>query len=288
MVQNILIADAGSTKIDWCYLSSSNQPPFRFQTAGINAIIALPEEIKREIMAVKEQLGTTRTPDKIYYYGAGCATPEICDKIKEIIEDVFKDASAEVMSDLVGAARSLFGNKEGIACILGTGSNSALYNGYEIKANVPPLGFILGDEGSGTALGKRLINEFFKGDMDEETRNLLMEECGVNLPEILRRVYREPAPNKFIASFVPFIRKHLHSPFIRNMVVEEFRKFFQRNLRHYSCERNLPVAFTGSIAHHFESLLREAGHLEGYAISEICDTPMKGLMAFHSSNQTLA
>ena len=262
---------------------NDGREPVRFTTPGINALMTETPELVEAFRRASENLPSSCKVSAIYYYGAGCATPAICVKISDALRSVWKDAQPYVESDMVGAARALLGRERGIAAILGTGSNSALYDGEGIIGNIPPLGFILGDEGSGTALGKRLIKEVFKGAMPPQLKETFFKECNLSLPEILNKVYREPMPNKFIASLVPFIRKHIDSPFIHNMVKEEFREFFRRNVALYPDSRNLPVSFTGSVAYHFSDLLREAAGEEGFSVPVISCTPMEGMIAFHLS-----
>lgn len=277
-----LIADAGSTKVEWAVVSNRSPEKTRFTTSGINALMATESEISSILNEVKERIDHLAI-ERIFYYGAGCATPLICDKVGHSLREYWPNAEISVSSDLVGAAKSLLGNSEGIACILGTGSNSALFDGEEIVMNISPLGFILGDEGSGTALGKRLIKEIFKGPMDDEIKEIFFSETGLSLPAILNKVYREHAPNKFIASLVPFIRKYMEHPFIDNMVVEEFRDFFRRNVSLYPDAHSKKVCFTGSLAHYFEKQLREAASMEGFHIERIAPAPMDGLLSYHSS-----
>lgn len=276
-----LIADAGSTKVEWAVVSHDSHDSIRFTTSGINALMASGKEISTILDDVKNRIGD-HVINRIFYYGAGCATPLICEKVERCIKEFWPAAEISVSSDLSGAAKSLLGNCEGIACILGTGSNSALFDGEKILMNVPPLGFILGDEGSGTALGKRLIKEIFKGAMPGELREKFFSETQLTLSDILEKVYRQPTPNKFIASLVPFIRKHIEYPFINSMVIEEFREFFKRNVALYPDAESIPVNFTGSLAYHFEKQLRQAASAEGFRIEKISQAPMDGLVSYHS------
>ncbi len=283
-LSNTLIADAGATKIDWYLLAPMQSPGLRFQTSGMNAMMVGEDRILKEFKAVAEELGAGRAPKEIFYYGAGVATPSAREKISRVFLKVWPDAKVEVASDLLAAAHSLFGKEKGIACILGTGSNAGYYDGEKLESKIPSLGYILGDDGSGTALGIRLIREIFKGEMDEELKRYFINDCGLNLPYVLEGVYRKEGANKFIASFVPFIRNKIDHPFIKNMVMDEFRKFFRLNIAPYDNSKSLPVAFTGSIAFHFAPLLREAAEAEGFKVGKISDAPMEGLVEYHSKN----
>lgn len=278
----ILIADAGSTKTEWAFLLKDSEEPIRFTAEGINALMMNEEQLHDAFRKVRNELADWDVTG-IYFYGAGCATPLVCSKVAHALQDIFPEATTETHSDMTGAARSLLGHKAGVAAILGTGSNSALYDGEKIIANIPPLGYILGDEGSGTALGKRLLKEIFKGKETQDIKDLFLKECNLSIAEILENTYRRPGANKFIASLVPFIRKHTDRPLIYNMVKEEFREFFRRNVDLYPASRRLPVSFTGSVAYHFSEILREAANEEGFTIADITDAPMQGLIVYHLS-----
>ncbi|MDE5869057.1 MAG: ATPase, partial [Muribaculaceae bacterium] len=247
----------------------------------VNPVMLSEQELAEYFKSVKAENCSLSAINEIYYYGAGCATETICEKTAHALRRVWPEADITVASDLVGAAKSLFGDRPGIACILGTGSNSGVYNGKEITSNIPPMGFILGDEGSGTALGKRLIKELFKSNIDENLKKMILSETGLSLPDIIRHVYRGKSPNKFIASLVPIIRKHVDSPFIHNMVMEEFEEFFHRNVCLYPEKDSLPVSFIGSVALHFEPILRKVAEKENIAVCEVKQRPMEGLVEFH-------
>ena len=180
-------------------------------------------------------------------------------------------------SDLLGAARALFGRGEGIACILGTGSNSCHCRGGEIVANVPPLGYVLGDEGSGAVLGRNLVNGIFKGAIP--LREEFLRTFALTYAGLIRRVYREPAANRFLASFAPFIRAHLDCAPVREMVVRSFGEFAARNLSGYPA--GLPVAFVGGVAAHFEEPLREAMAAAGREVVRIVCSPAEELWKYH-------
>lgn len=278
-----LIADAGATKIDWILADTASETPKRYTSRGINALLSSAQEITRIFGEVRENLGGPDTSDALYYYGAGCATPLICGKIKEALSEVWPATPAEVESDMTGAARALFGDKPGVACILGTGSNSCLYDGKRITDNIPALGYILGDEGSGAALGKRLVGDVYKRQLPEKIRQEFLASFGFTQGDILERVYRSEAPSRFLASLVPFIHSRLWNPYIYSMVLEEFKRFFKRNVAMYQGNRRLPIGFVGSIATNFEKILREAAASQGFEITNICQSPAEGLVKYHTS-----
>ncbi len=288
-----LIADAGSTKTEWALLPPGEEPSVRFVTDGLNAMIADRKSVSEKFSAAAEKTGTALEKygtgaeiGTIYYYGAGCATPEICSRIGDALLSAFGATSAQAESDLLGAARSLLGDEAGVACIIGTGSNSCLYNGRQIVANVPSLGFILGDEGSGSALGRRLVNATFKGQLPAYLEKELTERHGLSLPEILDNVYRAPSPNRFLASLVPIIREHTGDPSIHSMVLDEFGAFFSSNISRYKGVRALPISFTGGVAANFSDILEEAAKTQGYILGHIAATPMEGLISFHRTHSS--
>ena len=281
-MHNKIIADAGSTKVDWIVMTRKGEITSRVTTEGINALLLPEEEAEESFAEVRNRIsGHAGDNPDIHYYGAGCATPEICLKIEEALRRVWNPTEVSVSSDLLGAARALFGDRSGIACILGTGSNSCLYDGREIASHVPSLGYILGDEGSGAALGKRLVADVFKGVMDEGVRKTFIDWSGLTLSEILDKTYRSKAPNRFLASLVPFLKENLWNPHVYSLVLEELTDFFRRNVAMYKGAHSLPVSFIGSVAAQFENILREAASSQGYSVSEIHVSPIEGLAGYH-------
>lgn len=281
-MKNKIIADAGSSKVEWLLLGDNGKIISRTTTDGLNALLADSEEAKSLFAEARSALGQEESVAEIHYYGAGCATTAICDKIHGALSEVWQSGTVSVSSDLLGAARSLLGKEKGIACILGTGSNSCLYDGHDIIQNVPSLGYVLGDEGSGSALGKRLVADAFKGHLPKAILDKFLASYKLTLSDILEKTYRTPKPNKFLASVVPFIGEHLWNPYVYSLVLEEFSHFIRRNVAMYPGAHTLPIAFTGSIAYYFEKILREAADRQGYKVDKISRTPMEGLVAFHS------
>ncbi|MDE6768288.1 MAG: ATPase [Muribaculaceae bacterium] len=280
-MKNKLIADAGSTKVEWALLKADGEVATSFVSDGLNVLLAHPDVVKKTFLEVSHRLPKDVKVEEVHYYGAGCATDEICSKTKEAIAEIWSDADISVASDLLGAARSLFGKRKGIACILGTGSNSCLYDGSVIVSQIPSLGYVLGDEGSGAALGKRLGSDTFKNQLPESIREKFLETYGLTLPSILDNIYRNPSPNKFLASLVPFLHDNLWNPYIYSLVLKELTKFVARNVAMYPGAHTLDLSFTGAIAFHFAKILREAAESLGYRVTSIAETPMEGLLEFH-------
>lgn len=283
----ILIADSGSTKTDWC-VTLGSRIIHRVSTQGINPFHQDAETISAvinsELLPRLSSAGEGfRTDDitAIYFYGSGCRA-ECEPMMRRTLRDIFFSATVvEAHSDLLGAARAVCGAGEGIACILGTGANSCLYDGQNIVMNTPPMGYILGDEGSGAVLGKLFINALFKERLSHTVLDTFTSETGLTLPEVIRRVYREPLANRFLASLAPFIHAHKDEPLLRELIIGNFRDFFRCNVRRYD-RPYLPVGAVGSIAFHFAGELTEAAAAEGFKPGRIIKSPMDGLVAFHS------
>ena len=282
----ILIADSGSTKTDWC-LCNQGTILCNIQTQGINpyhqseeAIEAVLREELLPQLTQHSEFNIQNSLD-IVFYGSGCANETACNRIKKAIHKVLETKDITVHSDLLGAARALCGHEEGIACVLGTGSNSCLYNGKEITANTPPLGYILGDEGSSAVLGRRLVGDCLKNQLPEAIRDEFLTEYGLTQEIILEKVYRQPLANRFLASLTPFLSKHREVPEVHNLLVESFVAFFVRNVKQYR-RPWLPIHFVGSIANAFAPELKEAAESLGMELGTIMRSPMEGLIKYHT------
>lgn len=275
-----LIADSGSTKTDWkleCVNGSlsTEEGGGRALTQGINPFHMSEDTVlgvlRNELLPHLGALSSS--VEEIEFYGAGCTAAKI-PVMQRLLSEVFPSAKNIIVgSDMLGAAKALLGNKEGIACILGTGANSCLYNGEKIIANVSPMGYILGDEGSGAVLGKTFINELYKGGHSDFI-NVFEKETGLTQADIIQKVYREPLPNRFLASLSKFIGVHIaEEQWIEDMVVDCFRDFFRKNVRHYNCE-DLSVNFVGSVAYYYQSQLMKAAEMEGFVIGRVLKSPL--------------
>ncbi len=274
-----LVADSGSTKTDWLLLDEEYGNS-EFHTTGINPVRDSSSIITNVLMdELIPCIPSACEVSKVHFYGAGCMDPYRSELIK-ILKDIFPNAEITAESDLLGAARALCGKDPGIVCILGTGSNSGLYDGKNIINNISPLGFILGDEGSGAVLGRTLIGNLIKGDMPSGLLEDFLDFFHLTIPEIIDKVYRKPRPNLFLASLVPFIQHHHEIPQIHDMLVSSFRQFITRNVCHYG-HREMPVNFVGSIAHTFKRELSESIEAEGLILGEIIQHPIQNMAKFH-------
>ena len=280
----MIIADSGSTKAEWVVVSDGTACESHF-TGGINPYFLSAEEItgllERELTALAGLSGCS-----IWFYGTGCNTPEKNDVVRKALGRFFRTDDIFVGSDLLGAARALCQADPGIACILGTGSNSCYYDGKQIISNVPALGFILGDEGSAAVMGRKLVSDVLKNQLPRNVIDLFLEKYKTTQAEILDRVYRKPFPNRFLGSFTRFLSENINVPEVEHIVSTSFNEFIARNILQYPESAIYPVHFTGSIAFHFSKTLGEclAGH--GLRKGMISGSPMSELIKYHA-NQSI-
>ena len=272
----ILIADSGSTKTDWVIVTSTAQPVV-INTQGINPVHQSREQI---VSIIRDELQNRVGAEAVYFYGSGIR-PEMEKTMRDILEEMFPQAmTVEVHSDLLGAARALCGHEYGIASILGTGANSCLYDGEKIVEHTPALGYILGDEGSGAALGKRFLQNLYGGKLSEEIKTTFEKDMHLDLAEIINRVYRQPLANRFLASLSVFISNHREDKGVHEVLVNNFVDFLNYHIAPYN-RRDLPVSFIGSIAWHYQEELQEAAQLTGFTIGTILKSPIEGLLRYH-------
>ncbi len=281
----ILIADSGSTKTDWRMIDSQGNIA-QAKTVGINPYHQ-PEDAIAQLLR-DELLPQLAMPvAQVYFYGAGCATREVSRQVQRAIAQVFQEAAIEVYSDLVAAARALCTHTPGIACILGTGANSCLYDGAVITDHIPPLGYILGDEGSGAYLGKELLNRFLKRDIPEDLRQPFEKRYQLTEADALENVYRKPQANRYLAGFSRFAFHHLQHPYIARMVYDGFAAFFDKNVCPYKDYEQYQVHFTGSVAFYYSNLLRQVASDKGIAVQNILESPIAGLTLYHQQKDKM-
>lgn len=273
-----IIADAGSSKTNWCIIDRGECRTVR--TSGLNPATMSPEAVGGIVAGeLLPQLGVYDAPE-VYYYGAGV----VSDSRRAIVANALSPiapARVEVESDMLGAARAILGRESGVACILGTGANTCLYDGSAIVDNVPALGYILGDEGSGAVLGRRFVGDLFKRLLPAEAVEMWRERVGLDMVGVIERVYRRPGANVFLGSLVPMIRELMHLEAVSAMVADEFDRFFTRNVERYDtdCRR---LGFVGSVAVNFADLLGAVAARHGYSIAAIEADPLPRLVNFHN------
>lgn len=275
----ILVVDSGSTKTEWKVLDNGTCGNSLF-TAGINPYFLSSEEIYHLLNVELGTLSSIR-PDKIYFYGTGCNSETKNNIVREALHRFFNSSDIFVGSDLLGAAKSLCQDKPGIACIIGTGSNSCYYDGKEIVSNVPPLGYILGDEGGGAVLGRKLISAVLKKQVPQEVIDCFFETYHLTTSEILENVYMKPFPNRFLGHFAKFISEHMDIPQFEEIINSSFDEFIKRNVNQYPEAGNLPVNFTGSIAFHFKTNLKKILKRNNLLPGIITLSPMENLVTYH-------
>lgn len=278
-----LAVDSGSTKTDWGFFNTMQDIRI-IKTQGLNPCHQPIDEIKDiiENELIKNIQGVdTGSVSEVFYYGAGCATETICAQMAAILSEFFPKAAISVDSDMLGAARALCGHAEGVACVLGTGSNSCLFDGKNIVDQVPSLGYILGDEGSSAALGRRLISDCLKRQLPESVSQEFMQRYSLTKDIIIENVYRKPLPSRYIAGFSPFLYEKRNIPEVHKLIIQCFSEFFTRNVINYH-KPWLPVHFVGSLANSFSVELTETAESLGMTIGKIEASPMGGLVEYHS------
>ncbi len=275
----ILIADSGSTKTDWRLIDGSEIRTL--STRGINPYHATENEIAEELQKL-DVVGKEDNIREIYFYGSGVANKAMQHVIRKALQERFgEQAFIEVNDDLLGVARALFQDGKGIACILGTGSNSGLYQNGEILDKVPALGYSLGDEGSGTDIGKRLVNALHKRSMSDELREVIISQEGLSMDQILENVYKKPHANRYLASLTKVAARHIEYREIRDIVAEAFEDFIEKNIAKYSDYGNLEIGFVGSVAFYFKEILKDVLRKHELTCNQIIATPIDGLVRYH-------
>lgn len=283
----ILIADSGSTKTEWCLLDKASGSTKTIYTQGINPFQMTEGTIVSILTSELLPSIDASSITAIHFYGAGC-TPEKSAIVANAIRKALNlnrpnGVLLSVHSDMLGAARGLCGSSSGIVCILGTGSNACFYDGSVLHPGNPALGFILGDEGSGAYIGKRLAGDILKRQMSAHICDLFFKETGETSASIIQKVYREPLPNRYLASLSKFCYAHRDEADIQSLLVDCFKQFFRRNIVgvYDACTSDLTVHFVGSIAHYYRSELSLAAESCGFAIGKVMQAPMAGLIEFH-------
>lgn len=278
----ILIADSGSTKAEWCLLNGNKRKTI--YTQGISPYFLTTDQIQQIlIVELKEKLKNIE-PDKVYYYGTGCSNPENMVSVKKALKNTFSKAKIFVDHDLMGAAKALCGNGKGVACILGTGSNSCYYNGKKIVKNSPGLGFILGDEGSGAYLGKKVVQYYLYHTFDPDLMDRFNAKYNTTAAEILDAVYKHALPNRYLAGFVPFLIENRGHFMIENIIEDGFNDFFFNHVYKYRESWIMPIHFIGSVAFGFKDVLKDMCDSYELQLGRVLKNPMDGLVKYHKEN----
>jgi glucosamine kinase len=276
-----LIADSGSTKAEWCLIDGKKKKTFF--TQGLSPYFLSTEQIQKILeLELKSKMRKVE-PDEVFFYGTGCSNPNNVILVKKAIQKVFTKAKISVDHDLMGAAKALCGNEKGIACILGTGSNSCFYNGKKIIKNSPGLGYVLGDEGSGAYLGKKVIQYFLYNTFDEDLMDRFNAKFNTNNNEILEAVYKKPLPNRYLASFTIFLAENRGHYMVENIIEDGFNDFFFNHIYKYRESWTLPINFIGSVAFGFKDVLKEMCSSYELQLGTVLKKPMDGLIKYHKA-----
>lgn len=281
-----LMADSGATKTTWCIVNGLHTIQ-TITTDGINPFFQTRDNITQLITKqVAPHLPDTPL-DTVHFYGAGC-TPHQAPIVQAAIAQALNPKTTHVQSDLLGAAYATCGNQAGIVAILGTGANSAQYDGKQIVQQTPALGYILGDEGSGAVLGRKMLNLLLKNQLNSTIKEDFEQNYQLSQAQIIEKTYRGEFPNRFLASFAPFVAKHIDHPVVQKMVKQSFSDFVQKNLLTYTQQGSLPTHFVGSIAYHFQDLLKEVLTQYQLPIGTIQPSPIEGIVRYHQQSDKTA
>lgn len=276
----IFIVESGSTKSDWVLLDDKNNQSF-YSTMGFNPYFHSSELIESELKKNSPMMLVAYEVTQVFFYGAGCSSDKMNAIVKEGLSRVFTNAKIHVDHDLVACAYATFLGRPGISCIIGTGSNSCYFDGKTVSEVVPALGYILGDEGSGSYFGKKLLSAFLYGHLPEHLAKDFKEMYGLDKDTIVDKVYREPNANVFIASFMPFIAKHSDEPYFQNLMEEGFKHFMEVHVCCYPTFKTDDIHFVGSLAGIFRSALDRAAASLGIQVTSVLRKPVDGLVDYH-------
>jgi glucosamine kinase len=275
----LLIADSGATKTEWL-IRDSGKWRDTILTMGYNPWHQSDKQLDQSISALKMQLDFSAV-ERLVFYGAGCGAAVNRQKVAEVLKRFFPETTIEVNHDLLAAAHALFGNTAGIACILGTGSNACVYDGQAVILQIPSLGYILGDEGSGAIIGKMICQAYFRNQLPENLAADFYSVYQLQLPEFLENVYKKPASAAYLADFTRFAWRHKENAFIQALLADAFDGFIDKQIGYFQQIKPLTIGFTGSVAFHFAKLLQERLDINGYKAGKILKSPAKGLMQYY-------
>lgn len=275
----ILIADSGSTKCEWRLVGKRKKDSYF--TQGLSPYFLNAQQMHDVITAELLPQLKKEMPTEIHFYGTGNKNPGNAKRTKHVLQQIFRNAVITVNHDLMGIARATCGHQRGIACILGTGSNSCYYNGKRIVRNSPGLGYVLGDEGSGAYLGKKIIQHYLYGIFDKELHDKFYSTYKLDASQILENVYQKTLPNRYLASFSMFLSANRGHYMIENILEDGLNDFFYNHISRYPESTQYPVHFAGSIAYYFKDVIEELCEAYGMSVGKIVKSPMEGLVEYH-------
>lgn len=276
----LLIADSGSTKTDW-RLIRSNGEVMAYQTIGFNPYHVNSDQVLEHLRQNEGMVMTSAIVTQVFFYGAGCSSTEKCTVLLEPLRAFFYNANVVVEHDMLGAARAACGNDNGMVAILGTGSNSCLYDGKQIIENVAALGYVLGDYGSGVHIGKNFLQALLGKELPQQIEQFFQQEFDLTVIDILDAVYKQPFPNRFLASFSKFVFTHIELPEMRAIVMDCFDDFFITNICKYTDYQQQPLHLIGSVAYIYQDLIREVAAGYDVEIGKVLQQPIDELVNYH-------
>lgn len=279
----ILIADGGSTKVDWIALDASKQEIFRVRTLGLNPAVVAPEELHSRILHTFQLMQVKETVTAVYFYGAGCGTPVPSKILEETLQAVFTNASIAVAEDMLAAVYASTGLDPAIVCILGTGSNSCYFDGEKAQTTTVSLGYTLMDEASGNYFGKHLLRDYYYQKMPKSLAAAFDKEFDLNPDTVKFHLYRQPNPNTYLATFAKFLFTHKETDYIQQLIQKGFAEFFEYRVLPFQKDANTPLYFIGSIAYYFSAFLDKEAANHGLKITAIIQRPIDKLVEFHCS-----
>lgn len=277
----VAIVDAGSTKCDWVILDDFKKVFLKTETIGFNPNIINPELIVPEIQKNTSLVSTKNSIKKVFFYGSGCGVPENRAVVEKELQRFFTQAEIAVKEDLTAAAYAAYNGKPAIVCILGTGSNSCYFDGENLKIELPSLGFLLGDEGSGSSIGKQLVRRYFMKKLPDDLRQAFEDKYQLTIDVALKNMYHNPRANAYLADFNKFVVEHKSHPYFQNMVFDEMKNFFDYQVLPYPEAKEAEINFIGSIAYYYENILRSAAAELNLKMGSVVQKPIESLVNYH-------
>lgn len=282
----ILVADSGSTKTDW--MAYTPEETLSFHTLGLNPYFVNAQDVVKLLAKNKEITNYSESVKEIYFFGAGCATPDKHEIISNGLSSFFPNAFISVDHDLIGSAYATCGDKKGLSCILGTGSSIAYYDGVEAHPGKNGLGYVLGDEGSGSYFGKKMLTAYLYKTMPPDLMESFYKEFKVDKEIVVENIYHKPAPNSYLASFSKFMKAHQQHPFIQNTLHCGFQEFVDTNIKEYKQHKTISCNFVGSIAFHYQEELISVLEANGLKIGNILQKPIDGIFSYILKREGIA
>lgn len=280
----ILIADGGSTKVDWIAINSSKEEVFRVKTLGLNPAVVKEEELRNRIVHMFQLMNIKDNVSEIHFYGAGCGTPKPVEILRQVLESIFINATIFIDEDVLAAVYASTKKEPGLVCILGTGSNSCYFDGEKVVSKVPSLGYTIMDEASGNYFGKLLIRDYYYKKMPKRIALKFEEQYNLDADFIKMNLYRETNPNMYLASFAKFMFEFKDDKYIKKTIKKGFQEFFKYRILPYKKSPETPIYFIGSIAFFFRDILEKVAKKNNHKITDVIQRPIDNLLAYHREN----